>query len=103
MEITVKKHVSDSPEQQTTIDPPSTPKKKPKYEANDHTTERRVKKFTQIKEKESVSLIYILLVFIWLVTIAFTLFMAVQTKLRGAEAQAEKEISQCKMDFDNNR
>lgn len=102
MEITVKKHVIDSPEEQTTV-APSTPKKKPKYEANELTTERRVKKFTQMKEKESVSLIYILLVFIWVVVIAFTLFMAVQTKLRGAEAQAEKEISQCKMDFDANR
>jgi|JI6StandDraft_1071083.scaffolds.fasta_scaffold80870_3 hypothetical protein len=33
-------------------------------------------------------MIYLLLVFLWVVVFAFVIFMALQTKLRAAEAEA---------------
>jgi uncharacterized protein HemX len=103
MEGTVKKASSAAYEEGTCSEIPSTPRKKPKYPPSEQSSVRRIKTYTQMKERESVSLIYVLLVFLWLLAAAFVLFMSFQTKLRAAEADAHKAISQCKADFETNR
>ena len=92
MEATARKpHCLSQAEESLTA--PSTPKKRPIYASVETPPARqRIKSFTQTKEKESASLVYVLLVFLWILGFGLTLFMASQTKIRQAEAQAVQDI-----------
>lgn len=84
MEVTAKKLGDSSEDETQPPEVPSTPKKKPKYIQSDRTSIKRVKTYSHIKENESVSLIYLLLVFLWIVICAFVIFRAMETKIRAA-------------------
>ena len=56
-----------------------------------------------MKEKESVSMVYPLLVLVWFVIFSLIVFVAFQGKLQKAEVKASQEIEQCKVDFEKNR
>ena len=103
MDTSSTKTTDTSFDEERKLDRFSTPKKKPKYVQGEQSTSRRVKSFTQMKEKQSVSMVYPLLVLLWVVIFSLVVFVAFQGKLRFAEAKASQEIEQCKVDFEKNR
>lgn len=92
MDTSSTKSTDISFDEDSKLDKFSTPKKRPKYLQGEQSTSRRIKSFTQMKEKESVSMVYPLLVLVWFVVFSLIVFVAFQGKLRSAEVKASQEI-----------
>ena len=83
--------------------PPTTPKKKPSFPSEHSRSARRVKSITRLVEKESSSGVYWVLMVIWGAVVVGVLLMTFAAKLRGVENSAEREVAQCRSDYESNR